>query len=114
MTDEDGDSVDPEEAIKQLADVVIEWHQSRLNQIDEILASDSNGKGIKICQDDGSEIIIEGDKLAGFRAGLHVAKLILGKLPFTLEGPDDDPEKEVVTEPKPEPPVRPAEFGHFS
>lgn len=110
MTDEDGYEVNPEEGIKQLADVVIEWHASRHRQIDEILASESK-KGIKVTNtDDDSEIIIEGDKLAGFRAGLHVAKMILGKLPFSLEDPCDDADED---EPEPEP-VRPADFGHFS
>lgn len=112
MTDEDGNPVDPEEGIKQLADVVIEWHASRVAHIDEILASESE-KGIKITnEEDGSEIIIEGAKLAGFRAGLHVAKLILGKLPFSMEGPDYEPVEEPV-EPEPDP-ARPENFGHFS
>lgn len=112
MTDEDGDEVNPEDALKELADVVIEWHASRVAHIDEILASESD-KGIKITnEEDGSEIIIEGAKLAGFRAGLHVAKLILGKLPFSMKGPDYEPVEEPV-EPEPDP-ARPENFGHFS
>lgn len=115
MTDEDGNPIDPEEGIKELADVVIGWHQSRIEQIDEILGSANGDKGLKLRnEEDDSEIVIEGDKLAGFRAGLHVAKLILGKLPFTLEESTeslDDDEDEEPEEPKL---VRPAGFGHFS
>lgn len=117
MTDEDGNPVDPEDGIKELADVVINWHQSRIDQLDEILDSAKDGKGLKLKnEEDDSEIVIEGDKLAGFRAGLHVAKLILGKLPFTMQDPTqswDEEAEEELTEEEPDP-VRPADFGHFS
>lgn len=114
MVDQDGNEVDPEDGIKELADVVIGWHQSRVDHFDELLATPKD-KGLKIHnEEDGSDIIIEGDKLAGFMAGIHVAKLILGKLPFTLQDPCDSAEEEEEPEEVEEPPVRPADFGHFS
>lgn len=117
MTDEDENEVSAEDALKELAETIMDWHDSRVEQIDEILESGKDGKGIKLRnEEDDSEIVIEGDKMAGFMAGLHVAKLILGKLPFTLQDPteswDDEAEKE-LTEPEEEP-VRPENFGHFS
>lgn len=114
MTDEDGNPVDPEEGLKELADVVIAWHASRIEHLDEILNSGDGKKGIKIHNEmDGSDIVIEGEKLAGFKVGLHVAKLVLGKLPFTLQGPGEDNDDEEELEPE-ESPVRPGNFGHFS
>lgn len=116
MTDEDGNDVNPEDGLKELADVVIAWHQSRIDHIDEILESGDGKKGIKLKnEEDGSEIVIEGDKLAGFRAGLHVAKLILGKLPFSLQDPTEMDEEEDEEEPEEvESPKRPDGFGNFS
>jgi hypothetical protein len=103
---------DQEDGIQYLADMVVKWHESRLSQIDEILNTPGD-KGLKLRnEEDDSDILIEGEKLAGFRAGLHVAKLILGALPFSLEPPDeeeDDEEDEPDNEPQ-----WPEGSGHFS
>jgi hypothetical protein len=114
MTDEDGNEVDPEVEIKHFANLIVEWHENRLQTIEDLINTPKD-KGLKIHnEEDDSDIIIEGDKLAGFMAGMHVAKMILGKLPFTLQDPCEAAEEEEEPEEVEEPPVRPADFGHFS
>ncbi|UIS24716.1 host nuclease inhibitor protein [Pseudomonas phage ZY21] len=113
MVDQDGNEVDPEVEIKHFAHLIVEWHENRLETIDDLLNSPPD-KGLKIHnEEDGSDIIIEGDKLKGFMAGMQVAKLIFAKLPFTLEDPTAAEEPEDEEEPQQEP-TRPADFGHFS
>lgn len=114
MTDEDGNEVDPEVEIKHFAHLIVEWHENRLQTIEDLINTPKD-KGLKIHnEEDGSDIIIEGDKLAGFMAGMHVAKMILGKLPFTMEDPTAATADEEEEDEPEEVPVRPADFGHFS
>jgi hypothetical protein len=104
--------------LKEFADYMTSWYESRAKALDDVIEATGNGKPLKIGDNKGGEeVTLEGDKLSGFRAGMLIARQLLGSVPFTLEdnssddlGLDDDEPEE---EPAPVPP-RPSEFGHFS
>lgn len=100
--------------VKELADVVIDWHAAKKKMFKDILDTPSD-RPLKIKMDSDAEIELDGEKQKGFRAGLAVALAILGELPFTVEDPcDDDPDWNEDDEPEPMPEgPKPEGFGTF-
>lgn len=76
------------DALKELAEVIEDWHGSRIGTLMHVLESGSKDK-ITI-KHAGGEINLEGKEAAAFRAGLQVCVDMFKDLPFKLEPRDPD------------------------
>lgn len=78
--------------LKHVAELLVEWHQSKLGNFEKILAAPADTE-IRLGEED--PIILSGDKLKGFRIGLVVAQGWISKFPLQVTrhaGEEDDDE----------------------
>lgn len=74
----DSDTVNIED-IDTFARLIMAWHHNRVHRLEHMLQIPD---GTPMQLDDGEFIPLTGDRLEGFKAGLHVALAEFGILPF--------------------------------
>lgn len=85
----------PAESIDQFAHVITAWHAQKMKELEQALAV-PEGVGVEVT--DGAtgtveEVILTGDALKAFRAGLSTAMAAFGNLPFvSIDAEEDAPE----------------------
>lgn len=86
--DEDEDHLIEVHSIKEFFEYLSSWHNSQVKQLEHLL---DIPEGTEIHLDDGAEITLEGEALDAFQAGVSVALMQLGTLPFTgMELPENE------------------------
>lgn len=67
----------------ELARVVQKWHAHRVKQINLLLDAPADTE-VRIVGEEG-DLVLTGERLLGFRAGMATARSLFEKLPFSLE-----------------------------
>lgn len=62
--------------------LLVDWHNNRVQRLEHMLEVP---EGTEMQVDDGESRLLEGDLLAGFKAGITVALSEMGVLPFSYE-----------------------------
>lgn len=70
--------------IDQFAYLLAKWHKEKVKVLEHVLDVPEE----TVLNLNGTEITLSGDVLAGFQAGLSVALMELGNLPFVVETTD--------------------------
>lgn len=84
--------------IDQFAFAVAAWHQQQVDTLQHMI-NIPEGSSMKMTSKDDQgnvtekDVILEGDLLTGFKAGLETALMLLGELPFKVSVVDDEPSK---------------------
>lgn len=65
--------------LSHFIETLTEWHTNKVQVLEHMLEIPS---GSVMEKEDGVEIILGGDYLLGFKAGVELALMELGKLPF--------------------------------
>jgi hypothetical protein len=79
------------ESLDEFVRMLVAWHTNKVAVIDQLLIV-PEGATFQVGEsDDAKEVVLQGDTLAGFKFGLEMAKMQLGKLPFVAEMEDDEP-----------------------
>ncbi|MFG5864432.1 host nuclease inhibitor protein [Metapseudomonas sp. CR1201] len=75
--------------LKEIAEGLIRWHTSRMNNIKTILDAPA-GTEIRLGEDD--PLVLQDDKAKGFRIGLAIAQQWFGNFPLSIDrsGDEDD------------------------
>lgn len=71
--------------LTQFVTILVAWHQQKVAELTHLLSIPDEGHvGVLMLDDDGKEAehVMQGDKLEGFKAGVKVALVALGTLPF--------------------------------
>lgn len=68
--------------INQFVGILSEWHAKKVAILEHMLQVPD---GTEMIVDGGTPIILTGDMLAGVRAGISMALMELGSLPFVAE-----------------------------
>jgi len=69
----------------QFIEFTTDWHAKKVAELEHILLVPA-GNSVEVTDkatDTTTEVILEGDKLVGFKAGIELALAYLGSLPFT-------------------------------
>ncbi|WP_017521222.1 host nuclease inhibitor protein [Pseudomonas nitroreducens] len=78
--------------LKNVADVLVQWHQDKLAYFEKILGAPADME-VRLGEDDA--IVLTGEMLKGFRIGLVVAQGWISKFPLQVArqpGEEDDDE----------------------
>lgn len=67
------------EDLDQFVSLLTGWHSNKVAMLEHLLEIP---EGTEMQVDGGDSVALTGDILAGFKAGLNVALMELGKLPF--------------------------------
>lgn len=67
--------------LKRVAELLVTWHQNKMGNIEQVLGMPKDAE-IHLGEDD--PIILTGEKLKGFRAGLEIAKHWFGEFPLQI------------------------------
>lgn len=67
--------------LKRVAELLITWHQNKMGNIEQVLGMPKDAE-IRLGEDD--PIILTGEKLQGFRAGLMIAQQWFGNFPLKI------------------------------
>lgn len=78
---ESATSFDPK--IKEMMEMLFEWHESRIEQLERVINADENTT-IQVQGEAGEPIAIEGDKLTGFKAGCSLAVELFSSFPVSM------------------------------
>jgi hypothetical protein len=68
--------------VNQFVGILTDWHAHKVAILEHMLQVPD---GTEMQVDDGESIILTGDMLAGFKAGISIALMELGVLPFVAE-----------------------------
>jgi hypothetical protein len=79
------------EDLNQFVQMLAGWHSQKVNTLEHMLEMP---EGIEMAVTGEDPIVLTGDMLAGFKAGLELALMELGTLPFLYEV---EPEVEAAT-----------------
>ena len=78
--------------LTKFVQILAAWHSNKVNELQHLLSIPDEGHISVSLLEDGqeSELMLQGDLLQGFKAGLKVALTALGTLPFgvTFEEPE--------------------------
>jgi len=93
MTDKDTIEI---RDLDQFVRTLVSWHSNKVKTLEHILTIPG---GTELETPEGTKIILIGDTLSGFRAGLTLALMELGKLPFAYEVESyEEPTNDPITE----------------
>ncbi|WP_213664279.1 host nuclease inhibitor protein [Stutzerimonas stutzeri] len=70
--------------LKDIAEGLIQWHQNRLSNFDTVLSAPAD---TEVRLDTGGKelLVLNGDRLKGFRIGLTIAREWIDKFPLSIE-----------------------------
>lgn len=74
--------------------ILASWHEQKVKTLKHMLEI-PDGTEMTIGEDDSQKVILTGDVLAGFKAGIDLSLMELGELPFLYEA-EDNAEPEAV------------------
>lgn len=83
----------PVQDIDQFAHVITAWHTQKMKELEQALAVPA-GVAVEVTDEQGTveEVMLTGDALKAFRAGLSTAMAALGNLPFvSLDAEEEEP-----------------------
>ncbi|WP_300656244.1 host nuclease inhibitor protein [Pseudomonas sp.] len=82
-----------EPGMLEIAQGLIKWHQGQMATFEKVLNTPADTE-VRLGSDD-DPIILQGEKLKGFRIGLAIAKSWIEKFPLSIErnAPDSDEEE---------------------
>lgn len=87
-TKEDPPAIVPIESLDQFVGILTRWHAHKVKVLEHML---SVPEGTEMQVDGGEPVPLTGDMMAGFRAGLSLALMELGNLPFVTATRSDAP-----------------------
>lgn len=81
------------ETIEQFAAYVARWHQLKLKSLEHMLAIPEGSEATLNINGTETTVKLEGAALEGFKAGVQLAMIDIGNLPFvsSVEGEDETP-----------------------
>ncbi|WP_309296042.1 host nuclease inhibitor protein [Metapseudomonas otitidis] len=72
--------------LRQIAEALITWHASKVQKLEAVLDTPAD---TEIRLGDNDPIVLTGEALRGFRAGMAVAKEWFGKFPLSISHDDE-------------------------
>lgn len=85
----------PAESVEQFAHVITAWHAQKMKELEQALVVPA-GVGVEVTDEKTGvveEVMLTGDALKAFRAGLSTAMAAFGNLPFvSIDAEEDAPE----------------------
>ena len=82
MTEAPKPELIPIENIDHFTHLISQWHAHRVKVLEHML---SLPEGTEMQAGEGQSVVMEGDRLDGFKAGLGLALMELGELPFVVQ-----------------------------
>ena len=79
--------------LDQFVKILVHWHQGKVGTLQHMLEI-PDGTVMELSADSTTSVTLTGDMLDGFKAGLGLALMELGELPFLYE---QEPEQDTVT-----------------
>lgn len=90
-----GDTVEVDD-LDHFVTLLIGWHTNKVKVLQHMATLP---EGTEMESEDGIKLMLSGDVLAGFQAGIGLALMELGTLPFAVE-PETEPEAKSADAPK--------------
>lgn len=79
--------------------MIVAWHLTQLQRVDHLMQV-PEGSTFQVGQDPVTEIVMTPEVLTGFKFGIEMVMMHLGKLPFTVQV-EQLPEDEAGDDPQP-------------
>ena len=89
-------------SVPQFMEMTTAWHTQKVKELEHTLKVPS-GTEMEIANENGKTtiLVLEEDALAGFKAGIDVALMALGTLPFSEMPPEPAPKLTLVSDAPP-------------
>ncbi len=68
--------------LNEFVRILVGWHSHQVRTLEHFLTLP---EGLAMQVGEGPEVVLAGDMLAGFKAGIELSLMQLGKLPFSAE-----------------------------